>query len=229
MNYQPDSMQRLLLLRLAVSDEGGEFLKHLESTISKQRRESLRRERLLNVTKRKADGRGRAITYLELTEQGWAWCHAHLAEPLGIRGVTPKLAVVLLEGLLGRLKNYFETHEQTPTLGKFIQQSGSRTRAPSQSGHGQASHLEEQLSCLCRELGNGRGNVRIRLADVRDRLPNVPRETLDELLLQMQRDGKLSLYSLDNPAEISSADHQAALRLSTGNVRHILYFGGTGS
>lgn len=232
MSFEPDPLQHLLLLRLAVSEQGGEFLKNVEtSSLTPARRTPLVREGLVDEQKQKIDGKGAALIHFELTEKGWAWCQNHLDEPFRFRGQTPKLTAIVLERLLLLLKTYFETQDHTASFGKFIQQA-SRNRtaiAPEayrDNGHGE---LESDLRRACLELGHGRENVRVRLADLRSRLPTVPRPILDDALRRMEGDGQLSLYALDNPAEITAADKDAVLRTSAGNERHILYFGGTSS
>jgi hypothetical protein len=62
----------------------------------------------------------------------------------------------------------------------------------------------------------------VRLAQLRQRLAAIPRPRLDALLLQLQTEGKLVLYPLDNPQEISPEDRQAALEVA-GFERHIVY------
>ena len=83
--------------------------------------------------------------------------------------------------------------------------------------------LEVAIAVACQELAGGRGHVRIRLADLRRQL-NQPRTTLDPKLLEMERQGRLVLYRLDDPREISSEDHDAVLRTPAGNERHIQYW-----
>lgn len=232
MSFEPDPLQHLLLLRLAVSEEGGEFLKNVEtSSLSPARRAPLVRAGLVDEQKRKIDGKGAALIYFELTEQGWAWCQNHLDESFRFRGQTPKLTAIVLKRLLLLLKTYFETQEHTASFGKFIQQASKGTEAATADTHRENGHgeLESDLRRACLDLGRGRENVRVRLADLRSRLPTVPRPILDDALRQMEGDGQLSLYALDDPAEITAADKDAVLRTSAGNERHILYFGGTSS
>lgn len=88
--------------------------------------------------------------------------------------------------------------------------------------------MNTAIANACQKLGNGRENVRIRLAELRAEL-NSPRAELDAALRAMERDGSLSLYPLDNPQEITAADREAAIVTFTGHKRHILYFGGRAS
>jgi len=61
---------------------------------------------------------------------------------------------------------------------------------------------------------NGIGE-RIRLKDVRPRLPMLSKSALDTELLRLQRERLIMLYPLDNPLEITLADRDAALVIAT--------------
>lgn len=235
MSFVPDASQRLLLWRLAVSEEGKEFVKDIETkSFTAAKRQPLAREGLIVESKLKFGGKGRALPHLELTDKGWAWCQSHLGEPFKFRGPTPKLAGVVLERLLGLLQRYFEAQDQTASFGEFVLQSRSQKRAAEPaSGHGydrdgQSDRIASQVRKACRDLANGRDNSRIRLSELRDRV-RVERHVLDQTLFDMERSGELSLYELNDPREIQDSDRDAALRTSTGNPRHVVYFGGQAS
>ena len=71
-------------------------------------------------------------------------------------------------------------------------------------------------------LGDGVPRVRVRLRELRARLPDVPRAELDRELFALQLKGALVLYRIDDPTDISQADAAAALHIA-GHPRHILY------
>jgi hypothetical protein len=228
MSFEPDPLQRLLFWRLAVAEGGGDFLKEIKPTPDTAKRRPLVREGYLVEEKRRPPKGGRPVTYLELTEKGWAWCQTHLEAELS----RSALSTFVLQRLLGLLKNYFENQTHTVSLGQFIQQARASRPAPAAAtaeGNGRAGDLEQTIRWACLDLGHGRENVRIRLADLRSRLRDVSESALDGKLLEMEREGKLSLYGLDNPQEIRSEDRQAAIRTTSGHERHILYFGGRAS
>lgn len=237
MSFTPDSLQRLLLWRLAVSEEGGEFLKNIEvSSLSPARRSPLVREGLIEEQRHKISETGRALSYLELTDKGWAWCQNHLAESFQIRRQTPRLAAIVLERLLALMKDYFDSESGVGSFGEFVLQarSGRSTVAPTGSVPASSDaerngDVAREIRHACLELGQGRTNTRVRLADLRRSLTSVSRKALDDALLTMERAGELSLYSLDDPREITATDRDAALRTAAGSERHIVYFGGSGS
>jgi hypothetical protein len=65
-------------------------------------------------------------------------------------------------------------------------------------------------------------NRRALLKDIRSRLPDIDRSTLDAALKRMQREEDASLMQLDNRIEVTDADHEATLQIGT-EPRHILW------
>jgi hypothetical protein len=226
MSFRPDSLQQLLLWRLAVNDDGGIFLKDVESTsITPPKRQGLVREGLMLEEKRKHPRTGRPASFLLLTEGGWGWCQNNLDTDIKSRSL---LSTPILHRLLTILKRYFENQPHAASFGQLIQQARARQAAGGQEAV-PPPDLEQAIARACLEIANGREGVRVRLADLRPRLGTVPRETLDQKLLEMEQHGKLSLYRLDNPQEISAEDRAAVLHTAAGSERHLVYFGGQGS
>ena len=67
----------------------------------------------------------------------------------------------------------------------------------------------------------GRG-TRIRIADLKRELPDIPSEEINKALLDLQRQDRLVLMRIDDPTDIRPADKQAAITIA-GNPRHIIY------
>lgn len=63
---------------------------------------------------------------------------------------------------------------------------------------------------------------RTRLADIREKLPQYDRDTLDKELIAMQRDGELVLNRNDDPQDITARDEAAKLEIS-GERRDLVY------
>jgi hypothetical protein len=72
------------------------------------------------------------------------------------------------------------------------------------------------------ELTGSRLNARALLSDLRQKLKDVDRPTLDDALRKMQSEEDASLYQLDNRAEVTDADRAAAIYFGT-EPRHILW------
>jgi hypothetical protein len=71
-------------------------------------------------------------------------------------------------------------------------------------------------------LSGGRRNVRVRIADLKKALPDVPDEQVNEALLQMAREEKAAVWPLDDPREITEADKSSAIN-RLGQSFHIVY------
>lgn len=221
--FELDAMQRLLLWRLAVTEKG-EFLKEINTSLSATKRKELVRDGYLVEEKKRHPKTGRAAAFLTLDDKGWSWCHEHLRDELNTRSTqtTP-----ILGRLLGLLADYFDAQEQTNSFGQLVlqalqarhQESSTSPEEPPPRGA-----LEENIRAACLQLGNGRRNVRVRLADLRQAVP-ADRSQLDEKLLEMERRGEITLYPLDDPREVGPDDREAILTTAAGCERHILYFG----
>jgi len=84
--------------------------------------------------------------------------------------------------------------------------------------------LKRRLYKACFQItGDGVYGARIRLADLRSRLADVPRPELDNALRDLERTEAASIMPLDDPREILPVDEEAALANSQGKERHILY------
>jgi hypothetical protein len=80
---------------------------------------------------------------------------------------------------------------------------------------------EKQIRAACLALANGQIKKRVRLSELRRTL-STNRETLDSMLVAMQTKGRLVLYRMDNSAEVTRDDEQAALFIA-GEPRHLVY------
>ncbi len=172
----------------------------------------------------------RKAFFVHPTDEAWAWANKHLAGPVAAaksrKRSAPKSpprpssgkkkkrsvnAAIVLENLLAHLEEYFEASGET--LATFVSKPSERVEGSA----GLAARIREESL----ELAGGIKR-RVRLKDLRSRLADVGREELDRELLSLQSDQRLVLYRLDNPAEITRADEEAALFVA-GNPRHIIY------
>jgi hypothetical protein len=83
--------------------------------------------------------------------------------------------------------------------------------------------IQDQIIAAYAILSNHRSNVRVRLADLRSELPDVPRQQLDHVLQRMTGDGLIVLNRLDNPLEITPEDEDAKIVSPLGDPRHIMH------
>jgi hypothetical protein len=215
MNDEPKGLELLFLWRLAVAG-GGDWLKDLKPDPGAKARKDLLNAGLIEEAKRSPDGGGRKQSHYSLTERGWQWLAEHLDTPIETRSPA---SLGILVRLLARLKSHLKA--QAISRGEFIQdKTGDRPAG---------FDLPRRIESSYLSLSGGRGNVRVRLADLRESLSDVSRRDLDAALLEMATTGRASLYRLDNPLEIDHRDREATLRTPSGEERHIVYLGGRGS
>ena len=216
MNHEIKPLEALFLWRLAVGG-GEDWLKEIKPDPQSPARKRLQADGLIEQGKRKsASGRGTAL-YISLTDRGWGWLASHLDSDLKTRSPA---GTEVLHQLLLRLKIFLEQKQKS--LSDIIL-PGRTTEPPA------TENVEDRLTKAYFALSNGQANVRVRIADLRQRVSSLDRVTFDETLLDMASSGKASLYRLDNPVEIRPEDRDAVLRTPSGEDRHIVYLGGRGS
>ena len=82
--------------------------------------------------------------------------------------------------------------------------------------------LRERVRQAYLDVTGGLFKTRALLSDVRSKLNDIDRATLDALLKRMQRDEQALLYQLDNRPEITDADREAAIYFGTEPAPHSL-------
>ena len=211
--------QTLFLWHLLVEPDGVFLDKTFKPDLKPAERNQLVADGLIVVEKKRKDKpKSRPSNYAILTEKGWHWAETHLDAKLPKQG---NAALRVLEKLLARLKPRIEAGELT--LAAIL--APEPNAAPESASRPAATDdVRSRVRNACLHLsGDGRYGVRIRLSDLRARLANVPRQELDQALMDLERSEEAALYPLDDPREIVPADEEAALPNSSGNPRHILY------
>jgi hypothetical protein len=83
--------------------------------------------------------------------------------------------------------------------------------------------LEQRVRAAYLAATRGAFGRRERLAAIRERLGDVPREALDATLMRMAIAGAVVLMPIDDPTAITPADEAAVLRIGAF-TRHLLWF-----
>ena len=228
MEPELQDQQKLLLWLLAVQSDGGMFLKEIPLKFSPaSKRTSLAAAGFTLEENRRRDATGRAAKYVELTDKGWEWCQDHLAEPIASR--SPRVKDVL-SGLLQILDRFFKSQDECPSLCDLLAKTQTPPTAPDATDADSAQpSLRQAIESVCVRLTDGRNEVRVRLADLRDGLTDYSRDDVDAELRSMEQAGLLRTWQLDNAAELTAADREAALISAVGSEKHILYYGSTQS
>jgi DNA-binding PadR family transcriptional regulator len=209
---------------LLARDDSAAYQNELKPEPSKPDRDALQRAGLITSTPK---GRNRRI-WIEVTEKGWAWAKEHLDHPLP---QASPAGSAILQGWLTRLKLYMNANDvplaEILVSREHLRHSGVAENAPSlppnapQLG-GDYQQLRESVRQVYLALTDNRLNARARLSELREKLRHIDRAQLDGALRTMQREEDARLYPLDNKAEVTEADREAAIYFGD-EPRHILW------
>lgn len=223
--FEPDKMQRLLLWMLATKPDG-EWLKDLPSHIvEKSKRDPLIRAGLIEEEKKRLEIPGKRATkplFLTLSDAGWLWLSEHLTLDVS----RSNYAADVLNSFLKMLKTHLDQHQVA--LADFVsgaelpEENAAEQRAFEDAAADPAS-LADRIRDTYRRLSGNVSNARVRLADLRRELSDVPRAGLDEQLQEMEREGGLVLNRMDDPREIAADDETAKILTPLGDPRHLVH------
>jgi hypothetical protein len=237
----PRASKEVLLLWAILGEGGGKDVsrsalndKGMLPSDDKTTRDGLEARGLIRVEKRKSrNEKGRSISgyWVTVTEAGRAWAEENpAAAPAKSQAAAP-----ILQAWLARLSIFL--HARNLSMTEFLDQrrgassepASEFTTTPAIPSHPSPSPLSPDYDALRArirqaylEITGGRLNTRALLSDLRARLKDINRPTLDEALKQMQREEEASLYQLDNQVEVTGADRAAAIYFG-GEPRHILW------
>lgn len=212
-------MQTLILW--ALLGNGGEgFQKNIKPEAKKADRKALEKEGLITCETR---GRYRSI-WFEASDKGWAWAGENLDADLPNRSTA---GGAVLQAWLTRIQAFMNA--RNVTLAELLgPQHETRLDASRDSGDLKSSGPSDYSALSARvraayvELTGGQFNKRALLSDLRKKLNDIDRSTLDEVLKRMQRKQEASLMPLDNRIDITDADRAAAIYFGH-EPRHILW------
>jgi hypothetical protein len=233
MNDGPSPACTLYLWKLLIQD--GEFWKDNKlTTVQKQQRHELQHAGFIAIDKRTPKGGAKRLVpcmFVSLTDKGWKWLSENIDSPISPQARSG----TIFQAFLGKLRMFLESSrlplvdfmnpvpessiaddlqsqfDPSPGLTDHCRQVGGNIEARIREGYLRASH--------------GRTKVRVRLADLRSELADVPRSQLDAELLAMERNHSVVLDPLDDPQERRPDDEAAALNNSFGAPRHVVYMG----
>ncbi|GGK88876.1 hypothetical protein [Mangrovihabitans endophyticus] len=195
--------QALVALMLHVTEASNPDLRKLyRVTIEKSARDQLTREKL--ITWRKGL---RGAIFHELTDQGWARGRDELtsAPPAGVGA-----AWHLLYGTFRHLNAMMSKNRYQLSDIFTDTDPGSHT-------------VEERIRQAYGELAGAPGEL-VSLARLRDGLPDVPRQRLDEALLELDRQRAIQLEPDPHRMALSDRAKAAAIRLG-GEDMHLITIG----
>jgi hypothetical protein len=215
-------MQTLILWALLAKAGGASAVKNIRPDVKKSDREALVKAGLVASEKRGRDH------WLKITDEGWTWANSHLDADVP---TNCPAAGVILHGWLTQLKAFMEArglavadifNPQQPSKSQVKSQVKPQPESQPESRPFAYPDIRQNIRKAYLQLTRGRFNTRAHLSDIRKKLRNIERDTLDEALIRMQREQEASLYQLDNRIEITDADRAAAIYIGR-EPRHLLW------
>jgi hypothetical protein len=161
------------------------------------------------------ESRGKS-KHVVLTDKAWAW--AEQTHPVVLQSARSPLAAKVLGDLLNCFIPFL-AERQIALASVLAPRPSEDTEALEPRAPETLWHAIEKA---CLALTGQKRKERVLLARLRSNLGAIPRSSLDEALLLLQRQGKLVLYREDNSAALTPEDHAAALIVGD-SPRHIVY------
>ncbi len=192
----PTQTQTLILWALLAKPGGASFQKDIKPDVTKPDREALVGAGLITSEKR-----GRPGFWLEITDRGWAWAADHLDADLPKRSLAGS---AILRAWLKRLKAFMQARGLALADILGPQQS---PEPPPLDGPA----LRQRIRAAYLDIAGNRLNTRVLLSDLRGKLRDIDRATLDDALTRMHLEQGSTLSGLDNPREITPAIRDGGL------------------
>jgi hypothetical protein len=218
----PGAANEVLLLWAILGEGGGNDVsrsmldnKGMLPSEDKAARDGLEARGLIRAEKRRfRNEKGRLVSgyWLSVTEAGRAWAEENLAAVPG----KAQAAAPILQAWLTRLSIFLQARNISMT--DFLGQNRSASVVPSTES-AIPSAIPSSTSPLVRDyaalrarirqayldLTAGRLNTRVLLTDLREKLKDIDRRSLDEALSWMHLEEGTTLSGLDNPQDITPA------------------------
>ncbi len=154
----------------------------------------------------------------ELSDAGWRWCADELvAGPAG-RSTSLERAHYLVFGVFERYMTAARlTLADVVSLDLKARPAGRHKRRDTAEGDGD---LTARVAAVYQALAPSRGEF-VRLRELRERLPDIPRPALDTTLAAMFTAQRVNLIPQSNLQALTAADRESALRID-GEHKHLI-------
>jgi hypothetical protein len=206
-------MQTLILWALLVKTGGGGLQRDIRPQVKKPDREALVRAGLIAAQKR---GHG---FWLEATDKGWSWAADHLDADLPKRSTAGS---AILQAWLTQLKAFMASRDLVLA---DILGAHERAKTPTESlslAPVDYETLRARIRKAYLDITGAHFNTRVLLSDLRERLKDIDRASLDEVLGQMHLEEGTTLSGLNNPQEITPVIRQGGL-VFKGEPMYVLW------
>lgn len=211
--------QALVLWKLIITEEEP-MISKVQPDLSPAERRRLVQAGLIRLEKR-----GRA-SHIVLEDKAWDWAVDNFDVELSVS----KYAVPVLEKLLIKLRAYLHNHQVS--LAEILAASEednplSQPASESLEAANSADLSEEDVIKKIRQtyvsIPDGEAGYRVRLYQLREHLPEISKQRINQALLSMQARGEMSLLAAEYLKEINTDDEAAAIDMGGGDKRYFAY------
>jgi hypothetical protein len=190
----------LILWALLVRDGAGAFQNELRPAPEKGDRDALEREGLIGSEKR-----GRRI-WIEATDKAWGWAGENLGADLPKRSSDGSQ---VLQAWLTRLKAFMDV--RGIILAEVLAPAQPAAPEAAATAQPHAAAVRERVRRAYLDITGGRLNARVPLSEIREKVSDIDRVTVDEALVRMHLEEGTTLSGMENPREITPAIRDAAV------------------
>lgn len=182
------------------------------------------RKLLLDAGLIRLEKRGRS-SHIILEDKAWDWA----VENFDVRLSRSNYAVPVLEVLLIKLGHYINTHQvslaEVLTASEIINPLDESTFEDADSN--QANNLStddliEKVRQTYFSIPDGAAGFRVRLHELREHLPELSKQQINQLLLDLQSRGEVSLRRAEDLQELNTDDEAAAIDMGDGDRRYFV-------
>jgi len=208
-NYTQVECSTLFILMAEARRLFNRDLKELHRVeLKKSSRDKLVKAGLIEVDKAKHPMTKASGMTLELTDRGWAWARNEITE--GVPEGRAGQGQGALYAVLNNLARYLKRNQLV--LADVFGHPSPETPAPVEADNGAPVDLEARVRAAYAALTRRPGTM-VKLADLRERLLDVPRRDLDAMLAQLARARRIVLEANDDAYDVATRDREAALSL----------------
>jgi hypothetical protein len=204
----------LILWALLVRDNAAAFQNELKPEPEKADRVALEEAGLI-----KSEPRQNRRIWIEVTDRGWEWAGHNLAAP--VPAGSPAGSQIL-RAWLTRLKTFMEARNFALADILDPQREGTPSTKPPPPPRRDYNAVRTRVREAYLEIAGGRLNTRVLLSDLRQRLKDIDRATLDDALGRMHLEEGTTLSGLNNPQEITPTIRDAGLNFK-GESMYVLW------
>jgi hypothetical protein len=181
------------------------------------RLEGKERRKLNDLKLVESERRGRGFVH-ELSDAGWRWCADELSAGPGGRGTSLERSHYLLFGVFARYMGATRLSlADLVSAAPEARPEGKHVRRDAAAG---AGDVTARVATAYQAIAVVAGDF-VRLTELRERLPDIPRSALDAALAAMFASQRVNLIPQSSQQALTAADRASALRIG-GEHKHLM-------